>query len=312
VSALERGPGAIPRPGGIVCPLATPLTPGGRLDEAVLRAHVEALVPDLDGLFVLGSSGELPWLTDDVALATAAAAIDQVDGRIPVYLGIGDNGEHRTLQRMDRLAGLGADFLVLATPTYYPVASAGHLSASFERIADRAPKPIVLYNIPQNTHLPLTPAIVRDLAGHPDIVGIKDSSGDLFAFGDLLELRADGFSVLQGREQLAAVSLWSGADGIISGLANLAPRLLGALARAIRDDRPRAEVHALQAEVTALAGVFGGGDWLAGLKRTLGELGWNVGDPSPPMAPSGPDASEAIGRILDATDPRWLTRSGVA
>ena len=296
------------RPGGIVCPLVTPLTASGRLDEDVLRGLIDALVPDLDGLFVLGSSGELTWLPDDVALRVARVAVEQVGRRIPVYIGVGDTGLDRTLARADRMADIGADYLVVAPPFYYPVASEARVVEYFQAVAERASAPVVLYNIPQNTHLSLAPSTVRTLAGHPDIVGIKDSAGDWIAVDRFLALRADDFSVMQGREHLAAISLWSGADGVISAMANFAPRLLQALARSIRDGRPRTETLALQATVGGLAAVFDQGDWLAGLKTTLRTLGWNVGEPSPPIPPFDAAQRRAVDGILSTPEmARWLT-----
>ncbi|HEY7968410.1 MAG TPA: dihydrodipicolinate synthase family protein [Candidatus Limnocylindrales bacterium] len=299
---------AAPRPAGIICPLVTPLTSDGRLEETVLRALIEALVPDLDGLFVLGSSGELTWLPDDVAVGVARIAVEQVGGRIPVYVGVGDTGLSRTLARADRLAGSGADYVVVAAPLYYQVASEARIVEYFATIAERAAAPVVLYNIPQNTHLPLAPSVVRELARHPRIVGIKDSAGDWFAFEQFLALRSDDFSVLQGRERLAAISLWSGADGLISGMANFAPRLLRGVADSVRADGSRAETLALQATVGELAAVFDQGDWLAGLKATLQACGWDVGEPSLPMPPCDADERRAIDRILAAPGiRRWLT-----
>ena len=144
------------------------MTADGRLDEGVLRGLIDALVPTLDGLFVLGSSGELTWLPDEMALRVARVAVDQVGGRIPVYVGIGDTGLNRTLARADRLADVGADYLVVAAPFYYPVASEARVVEYFETVAERAAAPVVLYNIPQNTHLTLTPSTVRTLARHPE------------------------------------------------------------------------------------------------------------------------------------------------
>jgi dihydrodipicolinate synthase/N-acetylneuraminate lyase len=298
------------RPGGVVCPLVTPLTPDGRLDEGVLRDLIEALVPDLDGVFVLGSSGELTWLTDETSLRVATVAVDQVDRRIPVYVGIGDTGLERTFARADRLADLGADFVVVTTPFYYAVDSDRQLVEYFEAIAERAPAPVVLYNIPQNTHVRLAPSLVRTLAGHPNIVGIKDSAGDWFAFEEFLACRSDAFSVLQGREPLAAISYWSGADGLISGMANFAPKLLQALAVSIRDGRPRADSLALQAAILELAAVFDRAYWLTGLKSTLRALGWEVGQPSRPMPPDDPALQAAIDAIISSVDARWLTTRG--
>jgi len=284
------------------------MTPDGGLNEAVLRGLIDALVPDLDGLFVLGSSGELTWLSDETALRVARVAVDQARGRVPVYIGIGDTGLHRTLARADRLADVGADYLVVAAPFYYQVTSEASVVDYFEAVAERASAPVVLYNIPQNTHLPLAAATVRRLAGHPNIVGIKDSAGDWTGFEDFLALRAADFSVMQGRERLAGISLWSGADGVISAMANFAPRLLQALAASIHDERPRAESHAMQVTVSELAAVFDQGDWLSGLKITLQALGWDVGEPSPPITPY--DAGQRLvveGIVSNPEMIRWLT-----
>ncbi len=297
------------RPGGIVCPLATPLTADGGLEEAVLRDLIDALVPDLDGLFVLGSSGELTWLPDDVAERVAGIAVEQVAGRIPVYVGAGDTGLRRTLDRVARLGAAGADYLVVAPPFYYAVESGARLVDHFATVADRASAPVVLYNIPQNTHRSIPPADAAALAGHPNIVGIKDSAGDWFPFAEYLRLRSDTFSVMQGRERLAAISLASGADGLISGMANVAPRLLGALSAAVAGERPRAEILDLQAQVDELAGIFDQGDWLAGLKCTLSALGWAVGEPSLPIAPYDEAGRGAVERLLSRPAlAGWLTR----
>jgi 4-hydroxy-tetrahydrodipicolinate synthase len=299
---------AAPRPGGIVCPLVTPLTPGGALDEAVLRDLIDALVPDLDGLFVLGSTGELAWLPDEVALQVVRVAVDQVAGRVPVFVGVGDTSTVRTLDRAARLGEAEPAFLVVATPFYYPVESEARLVEHYVRVAERASAPIVLYNIPQHTHCPLTPAVVRSLAGHPRIAGIKDSAGDWTTFEAFLALRSDDFRVMQGRERLAAISLWSGADGVISALSNLAPRLLQALAGSIRDERPRSESLALQATVGRLAEVFEQGHWLAGAKCAMQAAGWDVGEPSPGIEPYATAQRRVVeGIVRDPDLARWIT-----
>lgn len=299
---------AVRGPGEIVCPIVTPLTPAGVLDEGVMRQLIDALVPDLDGLFVLGSTGELAWLLDDVALRAARVAVDQVAKRIPVYLGVGDTSLVRTLDRAARLGEVGADLLVVAAPFYFPVTSEARLVEHFVRIAEQAPAPIVLYNIPQHTHCPLSPAVVRALAEHPRIAGIKDSSGDWATFDAFLALRSDGFRVMQGKEGLAAASLWAGADGLISGMANLAPRLLQALAASIRDGRPRSESLALQATIGRLAGVFELGHWLAGMKCALQAAGWDVGEPSPGIDPYDVTQRRDVERIIGRPEQaRWIT-----
>ena len=297
-----------PRPGGVVVPLVTPLLPDGRVNEPVLRDVVDALVPDLDGLFALGSSGELAWLPDDVAMRVARVAVDRVAGRIPVYIGVSDTGTARTLERAARFADAGADYLVVTTPFYYPVVSEARLVDHFAAVADRTPAPIVLYNIPSHTHCRLTPAVVEALSDHPRIAGIKDSTGDWAAFDRILALRSDGFHVLQGHERLAAVSLWAGADGLITSVANFAPRLLQALAASIREDGRRSESLALQASIRRLAEVFAQGDWLAGLKCTMQSIGWDVGEPSGGIEPYGAPQRGTVEAIVSSPEiARWLT-----
>ena len=299
------------RPGGVVVPLVTPLLPDGRVNERVLRDLVDALVPDLDGLFALGSSGEMTWLPDEVALQVAHVVVEEVAGRIPVYLGVGDTSTARTVERAARFADTGADYLVVTTPFYYQVVSEPRLVDHFAAVADRAPVPIVLYNIPQHTHCLLTPAVVEALAGHPRIAGIKDSTGDWAAFDQILALRSDGFRVLQGHERLAAVSLWAGADGLITSVANFAPRLLRALTTSIRDDARRSESLALQATIRRLAEVFAQGSWLAGLKCTMQSVGWDVGEPSPGIEPYGGAERAAVESIVSTPEiARWLTTPG--
>jgi dihydrodipicolinate synthase/N-acetylneuraminate lyase len=113
---------------------------------------------------------------------------------------------------------------------------------------------------------------------------------------------------MQGRERLAAISLWSGADGLISAVANFAPRLLQALSGSVAGERPRGETHALQATIGELAGVFEQGDWLAGLKATLQGVGWNVGEPSPTIPPYTASQRLVVDGIISRPDvARWLT-----
>jgi 4-hydroxy-tetrahydrodipicolinate synthase len=285
-------------PGGIICPIATPLDPLERVRTETLRDHVEALLPDVDGIFVTGSSGELPWLSPEAAAQAARTVIDQVAGRVPVYLGVGDTSTERTLARIDDAGSLGASYLVVAPPFYYPVGPAG-LLRHYTTIADRSPLPIVLYNIPQNTGTAIPPDVVRSLAGHGNVAGIKDSAGDAFAFQAYLRVTsAQGFAVLQGREQLMATSYWQGAVGLISALANIAPRLLQRLQDLIRGRGTHAEIVATQEQVSDLAGVFDQGYWLSALKAALGACGFEVGDPARPLEPCTTEQRETITALL--------------
>jgi len=285
------------RPQGVIVPLATPLDDDERLDTGMFDRLIDHLLPDVDGVFVLGSSGEFALLDDATRDAVIARAVERVAGRRPVYVGVGDTGTRRAIANARRASQAGVDALVVCGPFYYPVTDQGALRAHFEAVADAADRPVLLYNIPQNTVSALTPDSVVALAAHPNIVGIKDSWGDMFLFQRFLEARSDAFSVLQGREQLAALSFWAGADGVVSALANFAPARLQALRHAVdAGDRERADV--LQREVTALAEVFDQAVWLSVLKVVLAELGFGSGRAAAPLPSVSPEARHAIQTIL--------------
>src|SRR5690606_26084216 len=183
------------RPSGIVCPIVTPLTNDESLDVAVFRQLIDRLVPDLDGLLVLGSTGEFALLRDEVAQQAVEIGVEQVDGRIPVYAGVGDTGTVRALERTQHAAAAGVDFALLTSPYYYGIPEEEALARHFLTIADASPIPVLIYNIPQNTYVHVTPALAEGLSAHPNIVGMKDSWGDMIQFQKFLALKGDRFSV---------------------------------------------------------------------------------------------------------------------
>lgn len=294
--------------GGVICPLVTPLHDhSGAINEAVLQDLVDALLPDLDGIFTMGSSGELPWLTGQQSWSGIANVVKAVNGRLPVYVGAGDTSLKRTRDQVSRAADSGADFLVVAPPFYYPIEDSAMVEY-FEALAGHARQPVILYNIPQNTHNPIHPTVAARLADHPNIVGLKDSAGDMFAFLEFLQLRGPDFAVMQGREQLMTASYQAGACGIISAMANFAPRLLQKLAAAVERPDGGADPSALQAEVSELATLFNEGYWLSALKAAVELCGFDVGDPVPPLTPATPLERERIRALLELATPAVLTR----
>jgi dihydrodipicolinate synthase/N-acetylneuraminate lyase len=257
----------------IVCPLATPLRDGEELDVPALRRLVEHLVPEVDAFFLLGSSGESATLRDRVRTELVDRAAGFVAGRRPVWVGIGEAGTERAIDNARRYAGFGADAFVACAPYYFGAATQAELSLHHQRIADAVSAPLFLYNIPQLTGLALDARTVAPLSVHPNVVGIKDSSGDFIAFQEHLALRSDGFAVYQGREDLAAVSMWLGGAGIVSALANVGPRLLRALLDAVAagDD---AATFRLQRDVTRASRVFYVTHPVAALKLALAAQGY--------------------------------------
>ncbi|MBK9123634.1 MAG: dihydrodipicolinate synthase family protein [Chloroflexi bacterium] len=257
---------------GIIPPVISPLTPAGEIDVAGLESHVHRLIDGgVHGLFVLGSSGEGPLLTSSLAKTLIRRTVEAVDGQIPVIAGALEPSTVRTIEAIELAAECGADAVVITTPYYVETDDAG-LRAHVREAAERSPLPVVLYNIPSKTHHNMTPSIVADVIDLENIVGIKDSHGDWPQFEQLLALRGPDFVVLQGAERYAAQSLLAGADGLVPGLSNVAPRLFAEMFDAAQaGDRER--LLALQSDADALGTLHTYGHWLACLKYAVSLVG---------------------------------------
>lgn len=236
----------------------------------------------VSGLFILGSSGEGPWLTasqrQQVIEQTAGAA----GGHVPVLVGVLEPGTRRTLEAVQMAEDAGADAVVMTSPYYFPADAAIQIH-HFETIAAASALPVMLYNVPANTHNPISPDTVGRLLGIDNLVAIKDSAGNWQDFERLLELRASkpGLRVFQGHESLAARSVLAGADGIVPGLGNLVPGLFVRLVASARaGDREMA--FSLQAQVDALCELYTLGSWLACLKYAASLLDFGSGVTSGP------------------------------
>jgi 4-hydroxy-tetrahydrodipicolinate synthase len=264
ISTTHSVVGSLP---GVIPPLITPLTLEGALDRDALARHVETLIADgVTGLFVLGSSGEGPWLTPDQRETVVATAAEAAAGRVPVLAGVLDPGATVAIDNAARAATAGASAIVVTTP-YYFAANHDTQMRHFALIADASTVPVILYNIPEMTHNRLDPETVAELAAHPNIVGIKDSNGNQDDFARFLAIRAahPGFVVFQGHERSAGKALLAGADGVVPGLGNLAPSVFVEMAqRANTGDR--VAVGGLQEQIERLWHLHVEDIWLVCLK----------------------------------------------
>jgi len=282
---------------GLIVPLITPICSDESLDEAGLEQVVEYVIAGgVDGIFVLGSSGEFPGLNDATRERLVQAVCEQVKGRVPVLAGIADAGTRRTIQRGKRVAQLGADAIAVTAPYYY-IHAQEELVAHFTAIARAVDAPAVLYNIPQMVKVSIEPETVCRLVEVPGIVGLKDSAGDMAKFQAFLDLRVghQDFAVCQGTEAMAAISLVRGADGVVLGLANIAPRLCRDLCDAAQSGH-LSEAWALQKRLMQLSSIYAHESWLAGLKAAASELG--LCGPTV-TAPFKPLAEAQLGRVRE-------------
>ncbi|MGP8302257.1 dihydrodipicolinate synthase family protein [Streptomyces inhibens] len=225
---------ALPAPlHGVIPPVCTPLDPRGEVDTGSLTRLVNHLIDGgVHGLFALGSTGEVAYLTDTQRATALEAVIKAADRRVPVLAGAIDTTTARVLDHARTAADLGADALVATAPFYtrtHPREIAGH----FRHLRAAVPLPLFAYDIPMAVHSKLPTSLVRELAEDGTLAGLKDSSGDEAALRRLLVLLggrtarrtgpAPDFSILTGSELTVDTALLAGADGVVPGLGNVDP-----------------------------------------------------------------------------------------
>jgi dihydrodipicolinate synthase/N-acetylneuraminate lyase len=225
---------------GVIPPLVTPMLARDQLDYAGLERLIEhVLAGGVHGLFVLGTTGEAPSLSYALRREMIAETLRMVASRVPVLVGITDTAFVESVRLAKHASNCGADALVLSTPYYFP---AGQTELRFyvDELITQLPLPVMLYNIPSLTKVSFEIETLEYLCRHEQIVGVKDSSGDLDYFSRVLELkkRRPDWSVMIGPEALLAQALQRGGDGGVAGGANLCPKWFVDLYAAVREGNP--------------------------------------------------------------------------
>lgn len=282
---------------GVLPPLITPVHEDQSLDEeGFLRQLHRCLDAGCSGVFVNGSSGEGPWLT----AAQRRRAVELAVGAGTVVIaGVMQPGTAMTIEAALDAERAGADAVVVAAPYYFSSDDAT-IIRHIEAVAAAVTVPVVLYNIPQCTHNLLTANVVSTVAASPQVVGIKDSSGDVELFKSHLTLRQRyAFRVLQGAETVMGDSLRWGADGLVPGSANVAPDVFVDLLRAIRDGD---EDASRTAEKTAgeLRQIYAVAPGAAGMKAAASVFGSCGRTTLAPFAPATDEQTERIAQVLHA------------
>ena len=289
---------------GILPPVATPFV-DDEVDLAALRANCERwMATGLRGILLLGTNGEAPLIRDDEAVRLVAAAREVVPEDRVLLVGTGRQATRDVIALSRSVAREGADAVLVLTPSVYrnqltPAA----LIAHYHAIADGSPVPVLLYNMPQATGVTLTPAIVQELASHPNIAGIKESSGDVAVVGELVARVPRDYPVVVGAAASLYASLMVGATGAIVAIANVVPDLvvrLFDLARAGRHD----EALALQRTLAPLAAAVTTGYGVPGLKVAMALAGYRPGQPRRPLVPLDEDASRKIRGLFETLSTR--------
>jgi 4-hydroxy-tetrahydrodipicolinate synthase len=199
-----------------------PLVKDGRIDLVSYRRLIEYYVAkDVSGLFPLGTTGEAPTLDDAEIDAIIAETVDAAAGRVPVFVGVGGNATHKVIRTIRRVERHGFPGIVSVCP-YYNRPSQDGLRVHFTAISEATDREILIYNIPYRTSVNLGNESVMRLAELANIVGVKDSAGNMTQSLELLANKPSGFSVLTGEDHLFLPLLCSGADGGVLASGHLA------------------------------------------------------------------------------------------
>jgi len=206
---------------GVFPAIVTPFKKDESLDEDRLRTLVEHLMPDVDGFVVNGTTGEFVYMTEEERNWTIEMVIDQVDGRKPVIAGTGSSGTQITVQLTKDAMDLGADAALVVTP-YYFNPSWKEMYEHFDEV-NSVGLPMILYNIPQCTNVHQKWWTSEGLSYLDNVIGIKDSSGDMPYMAALFEKFRGKISILCGHDEVGMMAMAGGADGVILASANLIP-----------------------------------------------------------------------------------------
>jgi 4-hydroxy-2-oxoglutarate aldolase len=267
----------------VIVAAPTPFDERGAVDLDGLRHNIAKwLAAGLDGILVLGSTGEAGHLDDDEGLSIVEAAREVVPRNRVLMAGTGRQSTAATVAFTARAAAAGADVALVVTPNYYrPELTRDAYARYYGRVADEAEIPVYLYSVPQFTGVTLATDLAAELAAHPRIVGMKESSGDAAAVFDLVARTEPGFAVFNGSARAIYPALASGAAGSILAVACVAPELAVSAHRAFDEgDFDGARSAALRfARLAARLGPFG----LGGLKAAMARRGYRGGEPRHPL-----------------------------
>lgn len=233
-------------PTGIIPPLVTPLSIDQSLDaEAYARIVERVIEGGAAGLFLLGTTGEGPTVSHAVRKEAIFVGTQAAVGRVPVLVGITDSSLAEALSMAEVAAEAEATAVVASTPFYFPVGEA-ELVRFFRTLATRSPLPLILYNMPSCTGTSIPLSVIEKLRDCPEIIAVKDSSGDLVYFQKLVKIakQRPDWRVYIGPERLLPEAVALGGDGNICGGGNLDPALFTAMfLAATRSDIPQVEAY---------------------------------------------------------------------
>jgi len=286
---------------GIYAPIATPFADGkiayGKL-ERNLKFWLES---DLTGIVVMGSNGEFVLLSPEEKEELTRFVCAQAKGKKPVIVGTGAESTAETIRLNNMAAEAGAEAVLIVTPNYYKGEMTDLVLTRYYRdVADLSPLPVILYNMPRNAGINISARLAIELSKHPNIIGIKDSGGNIVQIADMIRGAAEGFSVFAGSASFLYTSLVLGGAGGTLALANVFPNECVRLQTLFEAGKMK-EARDLQMTLIDSNNAVTARWGIPGLKAALEVIGLYGGDPRPPLMPLGEANREELRKILTQT-----------
>jgi 4-hydroxy-2-oxoglutarate aldolase len=291
---------------GVFAPVPTAFDERDHVDLARFRRAFERwLTSPLKGFVVLGSNGEAALMDDDESARVIATARDLVPAGRPLIVGTGRESTRAAIQATRRAADLGADVALVRTPGFFRAQMTTEaLVRHYTAVADASPVPVVLYNFTEVTGVNLLPEAVSRLAVHPNVVGLKESGGDVAKIAEIAASAPRGFNVLAGSATTFYAALAVGAVGGILALACVLPDACVRLFD-LMQARKYDEARELQRQLTPISRLVGSTYGVPGLKAALKMIGCDVGLPRSPLMPASDAAVTTLRNALGNLQPAW-------
>jgi 4-hydroxy-tetrahydrodipicolinate synthase len=285
-------------PKGIIPAMVTPTDEWGNLKEQPLRRLTNYLIEGgVHGLFPVGSQGEFYALTPEVKQRALEIVLEETGGRVPVYAGTGAITTREGLELAKMAKAAGASAVSILTP-FFVTPNDQELYDHYRLIAEAVPDlPILLYGNRDRTNVGLSPELVVRLSQIPNIVGLKDSSGDLTVTAEYIRRTGPDFHVLMGRDTLIYACLAHGGKGSITATANAAPKLVVEIYEAFMAGDLERSLKA-QYRLAPLRLAFGWGTFPVVIKEALNLMGFEAGQAVRPVGPLPENKREDLRRVL--------------
>ncbi|HXG57350.1 MAG TPA: dihydrodipicolinate synthase family protein, partial [Vicinamibacterales bacterium] len=270
---------------GVFPPMSTPFDDDGEVDPSAIASNISRwMKTGLRGVVALGSNGEAPLLDEKESDIVIGAAREALDHARLLIAGTGRESTRATIQASRRAASLGADAVLVRTPSYFkPRMTADALVAHYTAVADAVPVPVILYNYPALTGLTLTQDAIGRLARHANIIGIKETSTDAAQIAAFVDVSAaEEFAVLAGSAPGFYAALCLGARGAILAAACVVPRMCVQLFDAFHAG-DQAQARTLQRRLIPIAQAVTTGHGVPGLKAAMELAGYIGGKPRAPL-----------------------------